>query len=380
MKKISVKYFYIIIPLWFVTSVSFAVILPAPPDINAVSYLVKDFNSGQVLAEKDINKSVEPASLTKMMTTYIVSNELQEGNISMDDMVLVSEKAWRMEGSRMFIEVGKEVSVEDLLKGVIIQSGNDASVALAEHIAGTEEVFAAIMNQYAARLGMTNTNFVNSTGLPHPDHYTTARDLAILAEAIISDHPEIYEWHAIKEFTFNEIKQPNRNLLLWRDDSVDGIKTGHTESAGYCLVASAKRNGMRVISVVMGTEGMESRARASSSLFGYAFRFFETHKYYSQGQTVTSSAVWKGETDEVALGVADDLWLTIPRGQLKNIQPMVELRPDINAPIEMNTVLGSVKLMLEDEQLATLPLITLEAIPEGSIIKRIQDEIKLFFQ
>ena len=380
MIKICNKSLYILISLWFVTTNTFAVILPAPPDINAVSYVVKDFNSGQILAEKDIDKIVEPASLTKMMTTYIVSSELEEGNISMSDMVLVSEKAWRMEGSRMFIEVGKEVSVEDLLKGVIIQSGNDASVALAEHLAGTEEVFAAIMNQYAARLGMTNTNFVNSTGLPDPNHYTTARDLAILAEATIRDHPEIYEWHSIKEFTFNGIKQPNRNLLLWRDDSVDGIKTGHTESAGFCLVASAKRNDMRVISVVMGTNGMESRARASSSLFGYAFRFFETHKYYSQGDEVTSAAVWKGETDEVALGIEDDLWLTIPRGQLKNIQPMVEMRPDINAPIEINTVLGSVKLMLEDEQLATLPLIALEAIPEGDIIKRIQDEIKLFFQ
>ncbi len=380
MIKICNKSLYILISLWFVTTNTFAVILPAPPDINAVSYVVKDFNSGQILAEKDIDKIVEPASLTKMMTTYIVSSELEEGNISMSDMVLVSEKAWRMEGSRMFIEVGKEVSVEDLLKGVIIQSGNDASVALAEHLAGTEEVFAAIMNQYAARLGMTNTNFVNSTGLPDPNHYTTARDLAILAEATIRDHPEIYEWHSIKEFTFNGIKQPNRNLLLWRDDSVDGIKTGHTESAGFCLVASAKRNDMRIISVVMGTNGMESRARASSSLFGYAFRFFETHKYYSQGDEVTSAAVWKGETDEVALGIEDDLWLTIPRGQLKNIQPMVEMRPDINAPIEINTVLGSVKLMLEDEQLATLPLIALEAIPEGDIIKRIQDEIKLFFQ
>ncbi len=380
MRKICNKPINLLFLLCVFSSNTFAVILPAPPDINAVSYLVKDFNSGQVLAEKDIDKVVEPASLTKMMTTYIVSNELEEGNINMDDMVRVSEKAWRMEGSRMFIEVGKEVSVEDLLKGVIIQSGNDASVALAEHIAGTEEVFAAIMNQYAARLGMSNSNFVNSTGLPDPNHYATARDLAILAEAIIRDHPEIYEWHSIKEFTFNGIKQPNRNLLLWRDDSVDGIKTGHTENAGFCLVASAKRDDMRVISVVMGTEGMESRARASSSLFGYAFRFFETHKYYSQGDRVTSSPVWKGETDEVALGIADDLWLTIPRGQLKNIQPMVEMNPTINAPIEINTVLGNVKLMLEDEELASLPLIALETIPEGGIIKRIQDEIKLFFQ
>lgn len=380
MKKNSNMKFILLLSFGLFSLNSIAAILPAPPDINAVSYLVKDFNSGRVLAEKNIDQRVEPASLTKMMTTYIVSNEIQEGSINMEEMVLVSEKAWRMEGSRMFIEVGKEVSVEDLLRGVIIQSGNDASVALAEHIAGTEEVFAAIMNQYAARLGMNDTNFENSTGLPGENHYTTARDLATLAEAIIRDHPDIYEWHSIKEFTFNDIKQPNRNLLLWRDDSVDGIKTGHTEKAGYCLVASAKRNDMRIISVVMGTEGMESRARASSSLFGYAFRFFETHKYYSKGEQVTSTAIWKGEVDNVELGIESDLWLTIPRGQLKNIQPVVGINQNITAPIGMNMVLGNVNLILDDEQLATLPLIALDAVPEGGIIKRIQDEIKLFFQ
>ena len=245
-----------------------AAIIPAAPSINATSYLIMDVNSGRILAEKDIDLRVEPASLTKMMTTYIVANEIYEGNIGLEDMVRVSEKAWRMEGSRMFIEVNKEVSVEDLLKGVIIQSGNDASVALAEYIAGTEDVFAELMNQYAAKLGMNNTHFTNSSGLPDDNHYTTARDLSILAKATIKDYPEIYRWHSIREYTFNDITQPNRNLLLWRDDSVDGIKTGHTESAGYCLVASAVRDGMRLITVVMGTEGMESRTRASQSLFG----------------------------------------------------------------------------------------------------------------
>lgn len=357
-----------------------AAIVPAPPAIDATAYLIMDFNSGKIIAGKDIDKRVEPASLTKMMTTYIVSNEIYEGNIGMDDMVRVSEKAWRMEGSRMFIEVDKEVSVQDLLKGVIIQSGNDASVALAEYIAGTEEVFAAIMNQYAARLGMNNTHFTNSTGLPDENHYTTARDLATLANAIIRDHPETYAWHAIREFTFNGITQPNRNLLLWRDDSVDGIKTGHTESAGYCLVASAVRDDMRLISVVMGTSGMEARARASSSLFGYAFRFFETHRYYAKGAEVTSSQVWKGASDSISIGVDRDLWLTIPRAQYKNITPVVELNPVITAPVATNTVIGSLRLTLDDEELAVLPLVALEDVPEAGIIKRIKDEIRLFFQ
>ena len=374
------KQFAFIILISFCSTCAVAAIIPAPPSINAISYLIMDFNSGHIIAEKDIDKRVEPASLTKMMTTYIVSNEIYEGNIGLEDMVLISEKAWRMEGSRMFIEVDKEVSVEDLLKGVIIQSGNDASVALAEYIAGTEEVFAAIMNQYAAKLGMNNTNFTNSTGLPDVNHYTTARDLSILANVIIRDYPEIYSWHAIKEFTFNGIKQPNRNLLLWRDDSVDGIKTGHTEGAGYCLVASAQRNGMRLITVVMGTEGMESRARASQSLFGYAFRFFETHKYYSKNEELTSTIIWKGETDTLSLGINQDLWLTIPRGQYKNIKPVVEIESKIIAPINKNSVKGSVKLMLEDEEIAVLPVIALDDINEGGLIDRIKDEVKLFFQ
>jgi D-alanyl-D-alanine carboxypeptidase (penicillin-binding protein 5/6) len=357
-----------------------AAIVPAAPDINATAYLVMDFNSGRILAEMEIDKRVEPASLTKMMTTYIVANEIEEGNIGMNDMVRVSEKAWRMEGSRMFIEVNKEVSVEDLLKGVIIQSGNDASVALAEHLAGTEDVFAAIMNQYAKRLGMNNTNFTNSTGLPDENHYTTARDLSILAGAMIKDHPEIYAWHAIKEFTYNEIKQPNRNLLLWRDESVDGIKTGHTESAGYCLVSSALREGMRLITVVMGTEGMESRARASQSLFGYGFRFFETHKYYSKSEELTSSQVWKGDADSLSLGVADDIWITIPRGQFKDVKPVVELNQTIIAPVARNSVQGSVRLMLENEEIAASPVIALDDVNEGGLFDRLKDEVRLLFQ
>jgi serine-type D-Ala-D-Ala carboxypeptidase (penicillin-binding protein 5/6) len=376
--KLSIR--VIMLALYAVLSnYTLAAIVPAAPGIKAKSYLVMDSNSGKIIAEKDIDTRVEPASLTKMMTTYIVAQEIDEGNIGLDDLVRISEKAWRMEGSRMFIEVDKEVTVEDLLKGVIIQSGNDASVALAEYIAGTEDVFAAIMNQYAEKLGMKNTNFTNSTGLPDDNHYTTARDLAILANAVIRDHPEIYRWHSIKEFSFNGINQPNRNLLLWRDESVDGIKTGHTENAGFCLVASAMRDNMRLITVVMGTEGMESRARASQSLFGYGFRFFETHKFYSEAQELTSSQIWKGDVDTLPLGVTDEIWITIPRGQLKNIKPVFEINPVIIAPVAKNSVQGSVSLMLENEEVTNSPLISLKAVNEGGLFDRIKDEVRLFF-
>ncbi|MEX2353852.1 MAG: D-alanyl-D-alanine carboxypeptidase family protein, partial [Gammaproteobacteria bacterium] len=348
--------------------------------INASAYLLMDFNSGRILAEKDIDKRVEPASLTKMMTAYVVTEEIEEGSINLTDLVMVSEKAWRMEGSRMFIEVNKEVTVEDLLKGVIIQSGNDASVALAEYIAGTEEVFAAIMNQYAQQLGMDNTNFTNSTGLPDDNHYTTARDLAVLANAMIRDHPDTYAWHAIKEFTHNDITQPNRNLLLWRDDSVDGIKTGHTEAAGYCLVVSAVRDDMRLISVVMGTDGMEARARASSALLGYGFRFFETHKLFSNHEIIETAKVWKGETDILNLGVNEDVWVTVPRGRYRQLETVTDIEPRIIAPVAVDSVMGNVKVLLGDELVAERQLVSLQAIEEGGIIDRLMDEIRMFFQ
>ena len=294
-----------------------ATVVPAHPKIKANSYLVMDFHSGNYLVSENIDERVEPASLTKMMTVYVVANELEEGVISSDEMVLISEKAWRMEGSKMFIEVNKKVSVDDLLKGVIIQSGNDASIALAEHVAGTEDAFAQLMNQHAVELGMAGTNFVNSSGLPHQDHYTTARDMATLANVLITKFPDIYALHAVKEFTFNDIKQTNRNLLLWRDDTVDGIKTGHTESAGYCLVSSAKRGDMRLISVVMGTDSAEARARSSQSIMNFAFRFYETHKLYSADESITKGKLWKGEVEEIDLGIREDMYITIPRGTYK---------------------------------------------------------------
>ncbi len=355
-------------------------IVPSAPQIKARSYLVMDYATGAYLVEHHIEQRVEPASLTKMMTVYVVASEMAEGNLSLSDMVLVSEKAWRMGGSRMFIEVNKKVSVADLLKGVIIQSGNDASVALAEYVAGSEAVFADMMNQYALKLGMENTHFVNSSGLPDEEHYTTARDLSILARRLIKDHPAIYGMHAIKAFTFNDIKQTNRNSLLWKDDSVDGIKTGHTQSAGYCLVVSARRDGMRLISVVMGADGVKARTRATQTLLNYAYRFFERKQLYSAGEMITTDKVWKGDKETVAIGLAADLLVTIPRGQYQNIKPVVEMKNNLIAPIDQGQELGHLRLILGDDVIAASPLVALDAVSAGHFFNRMMDEIKLLFE
>lgn len=355
-------------------------ILPAPPKVNAESFLVMDHRSGDVIAGDKVTERMEPASLTKMMTTYVIAEELASGNISMDDEVVVSEKAWRMKGSRMFIEVDTRVTVGELLKGVIIQSGNDACVALAEYISGSEEAFVAMMNQYARKLGMENTNFMNSTGWPHENHYTTAEDMAVLARALIRDHPDVYSLHAVKEYTYNDIRQHNRNNLLWRDDSVDGIKTGHTESAGYCLVASAARDDMRLISVVMGSDDENARIRASQTLLNFGFRFYETHRLYEPSQSITSTAVWKGNTDTFSLGVDDALWLTIPRSSRNRLDIRTEIEENITAPVQKGAVYGSLVVSLEGKELATRPLIALESVAEGSLFERLKDEVRLLFQ
>lgn len=355
-------------------------VVPAAPKISASSYLVADYHSGRLLVEENIDERVEPASLTKMMTVYVVAAELAAGNIKMTDMVRVSEEAWRMTGSRMFIEVDKEVSVEDLLKGIIVQSGNDASVALAEHVSGSETVFAHVMNQHAVKLGMTGTHFTNTSGLPDPEHYTTARDMSILATALIRDHPEIYAWHALRDFTFNGIKQHNRNQMLWRDSSVDGIKTGHTDSAGYCLVASAKRDDMRLISVVMGAEGPKARTRATQSLLNFAFRFYETHKLYQAGESIASSRVWKGEQESFDLGISADLYITIPRGRYKQLDAAIQIRPLILAPVKKFDVEGDLDVTLDGEKIASRPLVALQDVAQGSFFNRLKDEIKLLFE
>lgn len=353
-------------------------VIPSAPNIKADAYLVTDFNSGHVIAEKRANQRVEPASLTKIMTGYVVINELNNGNMSLDDMVTISTKAWKMPGSKMFIEVGKQVSVRNLMKGMVIQSGNDASVALAEHIAGSEEVFAQLMNKYAERLGMTNTNFVNATGLPHPEHYTTAQDLALLTKALISKFPEEYSWYSEKKFTFNNITQYNRNKLLWQDPTVDGLKTGHTESAGYCLVSSAKREEARLISVVLGTSSAKMRIQESQKLLNYGFRFFETHNIYKANQRLNDVKVWEGNRDLVGIGLAEDLYITIPRGQYKNIKIESTVHPEIKAPLAAGQELGALHISLGDKVISEQTLVALDTVEEGSFIKKLMDQVKLF--
>ncbi|MDX1352832.1 MAG: D-alanyl-D-alanine carboxypeptidase family protein [Thiomicrorhabdus sp.] len=353
-------------------------VIPSAPNIAAKAFLVIDFNSGHVLAEKNANDRVEPASLTKIMTGYVVINELTNGNMSLDDMVTISKKAWQMPGSKMFIEVGKQISVKDLMKGMVIQSGNDASVALAEHIAGSEEVFAQLMNKYAQSLGMTGTHFVNATGLPDPEHYTTAHDLAILTKALISKFPEEYKWYSEKKFTFNGITQYNRNKLLWQDPTVDGLKTGHTESAGYCLVSSAKREESRLITIVLGTSSAKMRIQESQKLLNYGFRFFETHKLYTADQRLNDVKVWEGTRDLIGVGLADDLYITIPRGQYKNIKIESSVNPEIKAPLEEGHELGTLHITLGEKTIAEEPLVALDAVEEGSFFKKLLDQVKLF--
>lgn len=352
-------------------------VVPTPPTLKGSAWLLIDFDSGRVLAEHNSNERVEPASLTKMMTTYIVLHEINEGNISLEDKVTISEKAWRMKGSRMFVEVNKQVPVKDLLKGMIIQSGNDASVALAEHAAGSEGGFVQLMNQYAVTLGMTGTHFINSTGWPDADHYTTAHDLAILARALIAEFPEHYAWHKIKEYTYNDIRQFNRNRLLWLDERVDGIKTGHTESAGYCLVASAQENEMRLVSVVLGTDSEKARATASRKLLNYGFRFYETFLLQEANKPLKEMRIWKGEKELLPVGVAEDLYITIPRGQRNKVKANMSVDTTLIAPAKKGREYGTVNIMLGDKEITSRPLIALEDVPEGSLWRRIVDDIKL---
>jgi D-alanyl-D-alanine carboxypeptidase (penicillin-binding protein 5/6) len=355
-------------------------IIPSPPKLAATGYVLMDYQSGQVVAENNAEQRMEPASLTKMMTAYVVSHELQSGHIALTDMVRVSEKAWRMPGSRMFIEVGNEVSVEQLLKGLIIQSGNDSSVALAEHVAGSEDSFVPLMNAHAKTLGLNGTHFANSTGLPHPEHYTTPHDMARLAAAIIRDYPDHYEWYSEKSYTYNNIAQSNRNLLLFRDDSVDGLKTGHTESAGYCLVASARRDEMRLISVVMGTKSEKARAQESQKLLNYGFRFYETHRLYSAGQELKEMRIWKGESESLKLGLSDELYVTVPRGQYKDLNASLSVDKTITAPASRGQAFGSVSIRLEDQVVAERPLVALQDVPKGGLMQIIKDNVLLLFQ
>lgn len=356
-----------------------AVLIPSSPQIAASSYILMDPLSGRIIMEENSHERLPPASLTKMMTAYIVERELDEGRISLSDMVPISVNAWRTEGSRTFVKEGTEVSVENLLKGVIIQSGNDASVALAEYIAGSEGAFVDIMNQQAQILGMNESSFANATGLPAPDHFSTAYDLALLAKAIINDYPENYPLYAQKHFTYNNIRQPNRNSLLWRDDSVDGLKTGHTEEAGYCLVASAKRNDTRLIAVVMGTDSTSSRAQEVQKMLNYGFRYYQSERLFRTGQELLEARVWGGASDSLSVGLTEDVYVTIPRGSRDSLESTVELDSVIKAPISMGDELGRVTVKLGDDVVVDQPVLALSDIPEGGFFKRIWDAIKLFF-
>ncbi len=354
--------------------------VPKAPSVGAKAYLVEDFHSTQAIAEKNADDPVEPASITKLMSAYVIFKEIQGGTLNLEDKVRISEKAWRTPGSRMFVEVNTEVSVADLLQGMIIQSGNDATVALAEKVAGSEESFAALMNHHAQELKLTNSHFVNSTGLPASEHYTSARDIARIARALIEEFPEYYRWYSVRKFTYNDITQYNRNKLLWRDESVDGLKTGHTESAGYCLVTSAERDGMRLISVVLGTKSENARADASQSLLNYGFRFFETHKLYDANTRLTTARVWKGSVESVDLGLDQAFYITIPRGEYKSLDASMQLQERIIAPIAKGQTLGQAVVRLGDKSVRELNLVALEPVDEGSFWQRITDEALLYFE
>ncbi|WHI45793.1 D-alanyl-D-alanine carboxypeptidase family protein [Microbulbifer sp. JMSA004] len=353
-------------------------LIPAPPQLAAKSYLLLDANTGQVLVEHEADTPVPPASLTKMMTAYIVSEEILKGSIKENDMVRISEKAWRKGGSKMFVKVGDQVPVIDLMRGVIIQSGNDASIALAEHVSGSEEVFAEVMNQQAELLGMEDTNFVNATGWPAEGHVTTAHDLGVLARALIMDHPEHYDIYSEKYFSYSGINQPNRNRLLWRDSSVDGIKTGHTEEAGYCLVASAMKRGMRLVAIVVGTDSDEKRASETQKLLAYGFRYYQTHKVYGQGEELQTERVWGGKEPSVGIAVAKDVFVTIPRGGEEGIKADLIVDGELEAPVQKGQPVGKVVVTLDGETVADVKAVAAEDVERAGFFKRMWDSIKRF--
>ncbi len=358
-----------------------ATALPPPPQLNARSFIVIEHESGRVLAALEPDSRQEPASLTKLMTAYGVFKALKEGRIKLTDMVTISEHAWRpaTKESLMFVELGKQVSVENLIQGMIVVSGNDATVALAEKVGGTEATFVQMMNTYAKQLGMTGTHFMNAAGMPDPEHYTTARDTAVLASALVHEFPEYYKWYSQKEFTWNGITQQNRNGLLWRDPTVDGVKTGHTDAAGYCLVTSAKRDGMRLVSVVLGTDSMRAREDASSALLSYGFNFFESKRIYAAGEPLTTVRVWKGKQDEVGLTVNRDLYVTSQRGHVSSVKAEFELPETLVAPLAKNKSIGKAKVVVDGQTIATYDLYPTADVPAAGFFGRAWDSLRLIF-
>jgi serine-type D-Ala-D-Ala carboxypeptidase (penicillin-binding protein 5/6) len=355
-------------------------IIPKVPDIKAQAYILQDFHSRQILLEQNSKQQLEPASLTKLMTAYIVFTVLKSGRIKLDDAVKISEKAWQMPGSRMYLEHGSTVSVEELLKGMIIQSGNDASVALAEHIAGSEENFVQLMNQQAKQLGLQDTNYVNSTGLSGENQYTTAYDQALMAAVIIQHFPDYYRWYSQKEYTHNNITQNNRNLLLWRDSTVDGMKTGYTANAGYCLVASAQREGMRLIAVVLSSSDRRQRATDAQNMLNYGYRFFKTYKLYPERQAISTQRVWQGNSRSVDLGLLHPLYVTVPKGQYANLKATLQIDKQIIAPVTAGLDYGLLRIDLNDNLLLSRPLLALNSVERGNILQQLVDYVWLQFQ
>ncbi|MFP6815774.1 MAG: D-alanyl-D-alanine carboxypeptidase family protein [Pseudomonadales bacterium] len=357
-----------------------ATIIPPAPRIEGTSFLLIDADTHRLLVENDIHLPVSPASLTKIMTSYVAAVELQEGRINLEDQVPISVKAWRTPGSRMFVREGTKVALQDLLRGIVIQSGNDASVAVAEHIAGSEDAFADMMNQQAVQLGMGMTQYHNATGLPSEGHQTSAWDLALLTLSLIERFPATYATYAERSFTYNDIEQPNRNRLLWRDRTVDGVKTGHTRAAGYCLVASAKRGNMRLISVVMGTSSEEARMRESQKLLTYGFRNFETQKLYDAGVPLKTSELWYGEAEDIELGVSEKVFVTIPRGRYGDLKAELKIARVIEAPVALGQEFGELRLLLNDKLVYSAPLVALAAVDEAGFFSRFGDGVYLLFR
>ena len=355
-------------------------IVPDAPPVSSKSYILMDAYSGTVVTERDSDNPLPPASLTKIMTSFVAAAELAAGRIALDDEVPISVKAWRTGGSKMFVREGTRVLLEDLLRGIIIQSGNDASVAVAEYIGGDENGFANMMNAHAQELGMTSSRFVNATGLPDDGHYSSARDMALLTAALVERYPDHYKLYAEKSFKYGDIDQPNRNRLLWRDKSVDGVKTGHTNAAGYCLVASALRDSTRLVAAVMGADSIDARFQDAQKLLAYGFRYFETREIYQPGAVLKTAEVWYGTEETVDIGIADALRLTLPRGRYDDLDAVTDLPKDIEAPIAAGAELGTVRITLDDELLAEVPLVAKAAVPQAAFLSRLGDGIALFFR
>lgn len=354
--------------------------VPPAPSITARAYILQDFHSGETLMANNADERLEPASLTKLMTAYLIFQKLRANKIQLTEQVKISETAWRMTGSRMYLEVGTSVAIEDLLQGMIIQSGNDASMALAEFVAGSETAFVSLMNQQAQQLGLTNTHYTNSTGLPHEQHYSTARDLALMARRLIQDFPEYYRrWYSKREFTYNNITQPNRNQLLWQDPTVDGVKTGYTASAGYCLISSAKRGNMRLIAVIMGNKSSKERTQGSKAMLDYGFRFFETYPLYQAKQPLTTERVWQGKVNQIQLGLGETLYVTLPKDQQQQLNASIKVDKYLKAPIEAGKAYGTLKINLGEQVITKRPLVALASVEPGQLWKKLTDSVLLFF-